>query len=159
MASPASYNCHRFLNTRNLQVNDGYDAGNYSSSSASFFKYLYSYYWCCCVQCFSQLSLMLTWNRFTMRSRHLDPCWFAFCGSRRRNYRQLVALGGEFRGGCPSLTPSLSLDRKVHSTSCPIDLNDSQMRCEQRKLGKSRGKLKWKGRRENKSHGGNQKHI
>lgn len=67
--------------------------------------------------------LRLLCRRNTARSdsvriytEHLDLGLFAFCGSNLCNYRQLVALGGEFRGGCPSLTSSLSFDRKVRSS-------------------------------------------
>lgn len=55
-------------------------------------------------------------GRFTVRMRRLGSVWFAFHGARWCNYRQLDTSGGEFKGGCPSLTPPLSLDRNVHSS-------------------------------------------
>lgn len=116
MATSCTCNCNRFLNTSDTSK-DRYDSDNYSSSSAIIFNtsvFVLSYYWCHCISFLSQLSHTLTRNRFIVWIRHWVFSWFAFGASRVCNYRQLVAMGGEFRGGCPSLTRSLCLDRKVH---------------------------------------------
>lgn len=117
-ATSFSCNCNRFCNKFDIQVNDWYDAGNHSPSSAiniNITLFVLSYYRWHGVY-LTQLSHRMTWNSFPAQISPSDLIWFAFCGSRRCNYRQLVMKGGEFRGGCPSLTSSLSLDRKVHSS-------------------------------------------
>lgn len=115
--------CGRFLSTSGIQGNFlRYSSSNYNPKQGHHFWHFLAFvllnFYLPHPTPPPRTAQPLGWQRgrFTVRMRRLDSIWFAFRGARWCNYRQLDTSGGEFKGGCPSLTPPLSLDRNVHSS-------------------------------------------